>query len=279
MSKPENKTTALSVMTEERARRDLIKRTFAAGATDDEFALFIAVAQRTGLSIEARQLYLVKRWDARLQREGMTIQTSIDGFRLIADRTGKYEGQLGPYWCGTDRAWVDVWVEEEPPVAARVGVLKTGCREPFWGVARFDEYVQFARNGERNGMWKKMPANQLAKCAEALSLRKAFPQEMSGVYTSDELPAGEPQADAPHPLEEPRPWRSFREMLESFAAEKARLGPECEHVYYAILNEAAGVKHANEFKDPQKALNALRALRLIPTPESFPQAQPESSPA
>jgi len=268
MAKTETQnSTALSVQVAERARRDLIKRTFAAGATDDEFALFIAVSQRTGLSIEARQLYLVKRWDARAQREVMTIQTSIDGFRLIADRTKKYEGQLGPLWCGVDRIWHDVWVDEEPPVAAKVGVLKTGCREPFWAVARFDEYVQFDRKGERSGMWRKMPANQLAKCAEALSLRKGFPQEMSGVYTNDELPAETP---ASAPAEEQRPWRTFREMVELFGALKAQLGAEHEDQYYEVLGRW-GVDHSNQFRDPQKALAAFDELQAVAA--NFPPAQ------
>ena len=154
----------------------LLRRTITQNLSEDEHALFVLAAERSGLDPFARQIYFM--------RDGgkFTIQATIDGLRISAERTGKYSGQLGPEWCGTDGVWRDIWTEKAPPVAARVGILRTDFAEPVWGKALYSEF-----RPSNDDFWLKMPASQLAKCAEALGFRKAFPREFSGIYTPDEM--------------------------------------------------------------------------------------------
>lgn len=201
-------------------QKRLLKTQICPGASDDELSLFMAVAKKTELDPFTRQIYGIMR------NGKLSIQTSIDGFRLIAARTGEYEGQVGPFWCGMDGAWRDVWLESLPPSAAKVGVWRKGFKEPIWGVARFEAYA--ARyNGKLNNMWQKLSDLMIGKCAEALALRRAFPNELSGIYSQDEMAQASnhekpevPVKDLPQGFSEPN--FDDKESWESMSKEKPK---------------------------------------------------------
>lgn len=191
-----------------REKIELIKQTVAKGSTDLELDLFLHACKRTGLDPLMKQIYAIKRKNGKTGQMEMAIQTGIDGYRLIADRTGRYAGSDEPtYTVGQDGF----------PDVASVTIYKMldGQRCGFSASARWTEYCQ-----EASPMWKKMPFLMLSKCAEALALRKAFPAELSGVYTHEEMM----QAD-----NEPRnPIADNKQTAQAKIAEIAREGVAAE---------------------------------------------------
>jgi phage recombination protein Bet len=163
---------SLALWTPEQTK--LISTTIAPGCSNDELRLFAYACQRTGLDPFSKQIYAIKRGGK------MTIQAGIDGLRSIAERTGQLDGSE-TLWCGDDGVWTDVWLGNKPPAAAKTTIWRKGAGHPFTGVARFADY------NAGQGLWSKMGATMIAKCSEALALRKAFPADLSGVYSTDEM--------------------------------------------------------------------------------------------
>jgi len=166
-------------------------------------AAFLQQCARTGLDPIARQIYCIERagkWQ---------IQISIDGARLVAQRTGEYRGQTAAQWTGDGIQWFDVWLFDTPPAAARVGVYREGFIEPLYAVARWSSYAVYNdvwENGRKtnkqtlSSMWAKMPDVMLSKVAEMLALRKAFPQDLSGLYSTEEMEQAGPSTSVTREL-------------------------------------------------------------------------------
>jgi phage recombination protein Bet len=158
--------------------RAVVKDAYCAGASDVEFEILWRGAVSRGLDPVKKQIHFVSRWDEAKNKNVWSSQVSIDGFRAIAERTGEYEGQDEPTYQRDP---------EEGYLIARVTVYRKG-RRPSVGVARWPEFAQM-KGTNPTYMWKKMPYHMLAKCAEALALRKAFPEDLSGLYTPEEMGA------------------------------------------------------------------------------------------
>jgi len=180
----------------------LLKRTIAKGSTDDELMLFLQVCAGANLNPYLKQVHFVKRWDSKAGEEVGTIQTGIDGFRAIAESSGQYAGSDDAIFDDKENELeIDVWENGKKtgkkkvsvPSKATVTVYKLmgANRYPFVATARWSEYYP----GDKQGyMWRKMPYGQLAKCAEALALRKAFPKLLSGFYVQEEMDQSKGQA-------------------------------------------------------------------------------------
>lgn len=178
-------------------QRAALEQLGVADAPAGDLAVFLHQAQRTGLDPFSRQIYLIKRWDGREKKNKWTIQTGIDGFRQRAEEHPQYAGQTPPQWCGDDGVWREVWPHRgNPPHAARVGVVRKDWPQPVYAVAHFWEYAQTTKDGDLTRMWSDKAAVMIAKCAEALALRKAFPRALSGLYIPEETQRDTVQADA-----------------------------------------------------------------------------------
>ena len=173
-----------SVLTIEGSKKELLKRTICKNASDDELDLFAHVCKKTGLDPFMKQIHFVKR--SSKNGDVVTIQTAIDGLRLIAERTEKYSPGKEPTF---------VYGKEGNLFSATSYVKKMtvdGTWHEVSATAVYDEYVQKFYNKEKGchqvgDFWQNKPHIMLAKCAEALVLRKAFPAEMSGIYAEEEM--------------------------------------------------------------------------------------------
>ena len=249
-------TTALALWTPEQTQ--LISTTIAPGCSADELRLFAYACQRTGLDPFSKQIYAIKRGGK------MTIQAGIDGLRSIAERTGQLDGSE-TFWCGEDGQWADVWLGSKPPAAAKTIIHRKGSNHPFVGVARFADY------NAGQGLWSKMPAAMIAKCSEALALRKAFPADLSGVYSTDEmeqavepvtvttaapapaLPAGDAKvfAAGKAAIAKADTIAKLQEVTARIEARKADLSPEqYEHLLRLALEREAALAPVIEEGDP-----------------------------
>lgn len=152
------------------------------GTPEGTIKMFARFCGESNLSPFKKQVHLVKRG------EKFTIQTGIDGYRAIANRTGLYAGSDDYLFDEGIGEYEMIKNARKNPTTAKAVVYRLvgGVRCPFSATAGWKEYSQ-SYNGKLGNMWEKMPFLMLGKCAEALALRKAFPEELGGLYTDEEM--------------------------------------------------------------------------------------------
>jgi phage recombination protein Bet len=185
----------------------IIRDSFLNGASEKEAAVLLELARVRRLNPITRQIHFVKRsqWDpdTRTSKEVWSAQVGIDGFRAIAERTGLYDGQDEAEFEYDSKGAIKL---------CRVRIYRKDWSRPAVGVAHFTEYAQTKKDGSLTKMWVDKPHIMIAKCAEALAFRKAFPEDTSGLYAPEEMgvereekditPIGPPTANTN--LEQPR---------------------------------------------------------------------------
>ena len=155
-------------------QNELIKKQLCKNITDDELHFFAAVCKKTGLDPFMKQIYAVKRGDA------MTIQTSIDGYRLIAERTGRYcPGRESTHVYKNDKLF------------SATSYVKKQTKDGTWHEVSVTCILEEYKPNYKSQFWDTKATVMLDKCAESLALRKCFPNELSGLYTSEEMDQAE----------------------------------------------------------------------------------------
>lgn len=220
--------------------RELIRKTVSdprQPLSSDEFDLFLAVCQHTGLNPLLKEIYALKT------NGRFSVVPGVDGYRRLAQQSPRFRGMAGPLWCGSDGVWTDAWLGDGPPAACKVGVYLPGQREPTWAVAYYKNY-----RDRRTPTWQAMPEHMLAVRAEVHALRKCFGRELAGVAMplEDDAGAGLERpafVDADGVIDEGHPSRA-RAIAASIDAEVALAESE------ALLEEGGG-EAATPFEQEQ----------------------------
>lgn len=180
---------------------NVLRNSLYIGAKDESIKMALAYCTASGLDIMQKPVHLVPMWDAKAKSMRDVVMPGIGLYRTQAARSGAYagvtepefgpdvvetfdeekayEGKIRPAATVTYPAWCKVIVKRRMP---------DGQIAEFAATERWKEnYATAGKDSKQpNTMWQRRPYAQLAKCAEAQALRKAFP-EFGAAPTADEM--------------------------------------------------------------------------------------------
>jgi phage recombination protein Bet len=248
-------------------QRRMIRQTYAYGASEGEFSVLMGIAEARNLNPLLRQVFFVKRWDSVKREEVWSVQVSIDGLRSIAQRTGEYDGQDAITFQYEDKDG-RLWPAKVPGskiYSAEARIYRRGCAHAFPATAFWSEYAQVKKDGSLTAFWATKPHIMLGKCAEALALRKAFPEDLAGLYSEEEMPDIKPEAKTPSAESRLSTeaemmadleagffnWEQKRRWGEAHKVSKTALSPEAqERLRIAFINARPSAKEASPALPP-----------------------------
>lgn len=204
------------------------------GASYQSIALVINYCKAAGLDPMQKPAHIVPLWDSKSDRMRDVIMPGVGLYRTQAARTGQYAGVTEPEY-GPDVTEKLGGQEITFPAWCKVSVkrlLNNGAIVEFSATERWKENYAVKGGKEKsiapNAMWTKRPYGQIAKCAEAQALRKAFPEMTGSQLTADEMEGKEIDitAEGQTVHSEPKAPECWPE--DKFTAALAKHGPTVE---------------------------------------------------
>lgn len=201
MSNESSNTSLVSVKQMTPELLNVLRTSLFVGAQDDSIKAAVAYCIEAGLDIMQKPVHLVPMWDSKTKTMRDVVMPGIGLYRTQAARSGSYAGvtepEFGPDVTNTfpaESAYGGKTRDEVVityPAWCKVVVkrlMPNGQVAEFAAIERWIENYATAGKDSRqpNAMWQRRPYGQLAKCAEAQALRKAFP-EFGSAPTADEM--------------------------------------------------------------------------------------------
>ena len=265
------------------------------GAKPESIKMVIGYCKASGLDPMQKPVHIVPMWDSKARGMRDVIMPGIGSYRTQAARSGEYAGISEPEF-GEDvmetfpeESYYDRDSKENKkrgsvsvtfPAWCRVVVkrlLPNGMMAEFAATERWKENYATASkdSAQPNAMWKRRPYAQLAKCAEAQALRKAFPEfgaqptadEMAGKSLNDDetvIDAGTGEIVKPTPAAPQLPAYPDERLEQNIGAWQALIDGG---------KTAQGVLHNLQSRYTLTEQQKARVLSLKPTPP-----QPEEDP-